>query len=103
MSVQDQADSGWHLDKRVPIAIIFTIGLQTFAAAWWASNLTERVAQLEKRDTRHEGNTERLITLEVQQKSLKAGQIRIEKKLDRLLPPPIPSKHTPPHGEWGIK
>lgn len=28
---------GWHLDKRVPVAIIVTIFLQTFGVIWWAA------------------------------------------------------------------
>jgi hypothetical protein len=27
----------WHLDKRIPIALIVTIALQTAMAVWWAA------------------------------------------------------------------
>jgi len=37
----------WHLDKRVPVAIILSIALQTFAAIWWAATVNSRVAAAE--------------------------------------------------------
>ena len=39
----------WHLDKRVPVAIIFAILVQTAGAVWWASGMTERMGQIERR------------------------------------------------------
>ena len=39
----------WHLDKRVPLALIVTIAVQTAGAIWWASNMTERMDQIERR------------------------------------------------------
>lgn len=41
----------WHLDKRVPVAIIIAILVQTGGMVWWASNLTARVSTLEERQT----------------------------------------------------
>lgn len=38
----------WHLDKRVPIALILTVLLQTLSIVWWASNMTARVASVER-------------------------------------------------------
>lgn len=39
----------WHLDKRVPIALIFAIALQSGGAIWWASSMSERMVQIERR------------------------------------------------------
>jgi len=39
----------WHLDKRVPVALIFAILAQTSAAIWWASSLSARVDQHDAR------------------------------------------------------
>jgi hypothetical protein len=39
----------WHLDKRVPVAIIFAILTQTGGALWWASSMTQRMDQIERR------------------------------------------------------
>lgn len=34
----------WHLDKRVPIALIFTLFVQSAAAIWWAASINERMS-----------------------------------------------------------
>lgn len=39
----------WHLDKRVPIALIFAILLQTAGLLIWGATLSERVSNLERR------------------------------------------------------
>lgn len=43
-------DKAWHLDKRVNVALILAICIQTAGAIWWASNLSSRVSALEKGD-----------------------------------------------------
>jgi hypothetical protein len=35
----------WHLDKRVPIALILALVMQTAGMVWWAAGLTHRVDQ----------------------------------------------------------
>lgn len=37
----------WHLDRKVPLALIVTIIAQTMIAAWAASNIWTRVGELE--------------------------------------------------------
>lgn len=37
----------WHLDRKVPIALIATIMAQTIAIVWWASGIHHRVATVE--------------------------------------------------------
>ncbi|MEO9648831.1 MAG: hypothetical protein ABJ360_22595 [Roseobacter sp.] len=41
-------DRAWHLDRRVPLALIVTIAMQTSAAGWFMSSLESRVAELER-------------------------------------------------------
>lgn len=38
----------WHLDKRVPLALILTILGQTAVAFWWAATLESRVGVVER-------------------------------------------------------
>ena len=33
----------WHLDRRVPLALILTLALQSGAGIWWASTINTRV------------------------------------------------------------
>jgi peptidoglycan hydrolase CwlO-like protein len=47
--VKQKPDNEWHLDKRVPIALIITLLLQFGAGVWWASNANERLDQVERR------------------------------------------------------
>lgn len=41
--MQTQQNESWHLDKRVPIALILAIAVQTATAIWWAAALDSRV------------------------------------------------------------
>lgn len=34
---KDPAEVSWHFDRRIPIALIVTIAIQTFGIVWWAS------------------------------------------------------------------
>jgi len=36
-------DKHWHLNRRVPIALIITIIMQTIGIVWWATSLSARV------------------------------------------------------------
>lgn len=57
MTEQSSAEvSYWHLDKRVPIALIFAIFMQTTGVIWWASSIQARMDQVERR---FDGFTER--------------------------------------------
>lgn len=42
----------WHVDKRVPLALIFAILMQTAGMSWWAASLQERVGTAEDAITR---------------------------------------------------
>lgn len=45
----EKPDNHWHLDKRVPLALIFALALQGAGGVWWASTANERLAQVERR------------------------------------------------------
>ena len=51
MGEEGDRAGGWHLDKRVPIAIILAIFVQTAGVVWWAARLENRVVTLEKANT----------------------------------------------------
>ena len=51
-------DEPWHLDKRVPVALIVTIAMQTMLAVWWAAGLSSDVAALKASDARQDGQIE---------------------------------------------
>jgi len=72
----------WHLDRRVPIALIVTILLQTGAAVWFAASLQGRVQVLER-------DIEREHVLNARQetaiRSIENGAARLDEKLDGIL------------------
>jgi len=47
--MQDGQSNHWHLDKRVPIALIVALALQGAGGVWWASTANERLSQVERR------------------------------------------------------
>lgn len=40
----------WHLDRKVPIALMVTIFMQSATAVWWASSIESRVGTIAKSD-----------------------------------------------------
>lgn len=79
-------DRHWHLDKRVPIALIFTIIVQTAGLVWWASSLTERVNTLERRADASAPQAERITRLEVNIEVVKEGIVEIKRLIRRENP-----------------
>lgn len=43
------ADAHWHLDKRVPVALLVGLLAQGGAGVWWAGTANERLSQVERR------------------------------------------------------
>ena len=85
-------DKHWHLDRRVPIALIITIIMQTIGIVWWAASLSARVETLEHRFAELATYQARIVRLEEKQNAvyqrldrIEAIQRRIEAKIDRLL------------------
>lgn len=46
--INDPASAGWHLDKRVPVALLLGLMLNAMAGVWWASSISARVDVLER-------------------------------------------------------
>lgn len=57
-------DRQWHWDKRVPIALILTIGIQTAGIAYWGGTISTRLDQVERRVEASAPQAERVIRLE---------------------------------------
>ena len=83
---------GWHLDRRVPVALIIAIVTQTLGIVWWAATISARVDGLEGRISGMTGYASRLARLEERQLAVTGRldrieelQRRIDAKIDRLL------------------
>ena len=44
----DPASESWHLDKRIPVALILALLAQFGGGVWWISSIESRVTFLEK-------------------------------------------------------
>lgn len=84
----DPATNGWHIDRRIPIALVLTILIQTGGAVWWLATLNSRVSNLEEKLGAVASQPERLVRVETQVEALTKTMDRIERKLDRALDPP---------------
>jgi hypothetical protein len=82
-------DEPWHLDKRIPIALIVTILLQTAAAVWWAADVSGTIRNLDAADKRHEVLMEQLRTdavgREARLRLVEQGGQRMEAQLDNII------------------
>lgn len=84
MTQEARGAEGWHLDKRVPIAMIVAIIIQSGAGLVWAGAASERLVSLESRSLRTDEVVERTARLEEQSHAMRASLARIEDKLDRV-------------------
>lgn len=57
-------DRQWHLDKKVPIALIATLIVQTMTIVWWAATASARLDQLERITTSFAPQAERIIRMD---------------------------------------
>jgi hypothetical protein len=76
-------EPAWSLDRRVPLAVILTIAMQTAAALLWAGAAGERLTALEARTERIGELVERTARLEEQTKSANASIRASEARLGR--------------------
>lgn len=74
----------WHLDKRVPIALILTLLAQSAGAIWWASSVNSRIAQLESRVSVTESIRVDMIETKQLARITAERLRRIEDKLDEM-------------------
>lgn len=79
----------WTLDKRIPLALLVTLGVQTVAVVAWASTLTADVARAKEDDIKTtlrveklEGTSSSLNLLQYRLDQVDQRTARIEAKLD---------------------
>lgn len=74
-------DNAWHLDKRVPISLIFALLLQTAGMVWWAASLSSRVEVNAREISRTSGEVG-ILRNSVQAQAVQLG--RIEEQISGL-------------------
>lgn len=82
------AKEAWHLDKRVPLALIGSLFAQTLGMGWWAASLQANVRDHERRilsmETHDRIATDALAAMKADVAVLLAGQGNTLRQLDRL-------------------
>lgn len=79
-------DTGWHLDRKVPIGIIFAMLLQFCGGLWFVSKLDARVLALEGAQAQQHDRDERQDRAGDEKLNQLHRQLeRIDEKLDRLI------------------
>lgn len=71
----------WHLDKKVPIAMIMTIILQTAGIIWFAAGIVHRVESLERESLARGTQADRITRLEVRLETVQEGITEIKRIL----------------------
>lgn len=79
-------DDQWHLDKKVPISLIFALLCQ-FAAGLWAFADLKKDVELLKADAvvLHQRDDNQAVTFKDSMKVLQDQLMRLDTKLDRLI------------------
>ena len=78
-------DGQWHLDKKVPIAMILAFVLQTITLVYvgttWKDDIDNRITVLEKSDANQTNHGDRILILEQSINHMISSLDRIEKTL----------------------
>ena len=84
-------EGSWHLDKRVPVALIITMCIQIFAGVWWASRIDSEmqtvkmnIEHLRREMTSKDEKFEKIAVFGVELKSLQASTTKVEKTLELI-------------------
>ena len=97
----------WSVDKKIPLALVITLLIQTGGVVWWSSQLNSRVTVVEERNLKLEIEIGKLKdgSFEVRERFARAETTmqafvettrRIEAKLDRLIDDKQPSRTASP-------
>ena len=77
MTVGDSSNAHWTLDRRVPVALILSIVLQSAGLFMWVGALTSRVSELETKAVRSIDAGDRVISLEAEMREVRRTPITL--------------------------
>lgn len=81
---EDPAGREWHLDKRVPLALIVTIVLQTVVWGYWAGVTSNSIETLQDQVRVLSSYQERLARVETRVDNANDTLTRIDARLERM-------------------
>jgi hypothetical protein len=76
--------SGWHIDRTIPIALVFAIMVQTAGAFWWAANVTSRVEAAEAKINSLSFHETRITRVETLTDTIMKKLDHIDNQIDEL-------------------
>lgn len=76
---RQEYESHWHIDKKVPLAFILTIVMQTAAFIWFGARLDQRVETLERESAARLPQADRLTRVEVKLEGVQEGIVEIKR------------------------
>lgn len=82
MNENETTEARWSIDKRIPIAMIAGMLIQTSAIIWWAGRLDSRVETLESRDAQYSILLDRMTRTEEKLIALKETTSQINAKME---------------------
>ena len=78
----DNRDSQWHLDKRVPVALIITMLSGYAGGIWWISEMNSRMNNIERAQLQSSGDSGQIIRFDERLRSIERVITRLEAYLD---------------------
>jgi hypothetical protein len=79
----DPASGNWHLDKRIPIALILALVGHAGATIWWGADITARLSQVERMQQASAPQVERIIRLETRMEGIADRLVEIRNILQQ--------------------
>ena len=84
MTETNDTEQRWQIDKRIPLALILTVSVQTVAVGIWIGGINSRVSTLESVSSRYIESGDKLIRLDEKMNSVQQQQGEIKEELRRL-------------------
>ncbi|CAB4171512.1 hypothetical protein UFOVP1349_36 [uncultured Caudovirales phage] len=83
-------DQQWHLDKKVPLALIVTLVLQSGTFIWWAAKADNRLDNLERISAISSPQIERIVKIETKMDSIvdNLNDVKVMLRIRALTPSP---------------
>ena len=82
----DDRETHWSVDKKIPLALIFVMLVQTGSFVWWVSATTTRLDVVERQLITISPNADRLTRVEVKIENVERGVTRIESLMQSRTP-----------------
>lgn len=86
MSTDTNSDSSWHLDKKVPVALILVLFIHAATGVWWASKMESRQDSFDQRLNEQRIKDQQQDGVIIENRNERNSRLdRIENKLDNMI------------------